>query len=449
MSVVEETKVEAVEPAPSEPAPSEPATSEQAAAAQAEAEAPADGGVPDFEPDRLTNELIRASGLELQQVAQAATVSIRGQMDAIRTSIADFQGIISTIDTVNRNVAVIHDDMDGVVQETSTASQQLGEVSERMNQLETQFASIDKLLKTIDSIADKTKLLALNATIEAATAGEAGRGFAVVANEVKELSRTTKVANEEIQTTLTQIGLAINELSMTVLGAREKMDASLQTVNKATDNVVSIHGQTQEFHTQVHSSLETFNQLDQASVKVENEVGEFQTIGETVGYLMELMKVQGLLNTPLDPLERLAGVVAGSDYYNPKRFTAVEEEYVLDQEDILISATDTKGRITFANNCFYRVAQYEQGSLVGKPHNVIRHPDMPKTAFADLWGVIQSGKMWQGFVKNLGASGRIYWVRAMVFPCYRDGRIEGYISVRTKPSAEDIKRATEAYRRLE
>ena len=406
------------------------------------------GGVPEFEPERLTNELIQASGEELQQVAESATASIRDQMSAIRTSIDYFQSIISSIDEVNNNVATIHGDMDGVVQETASASEQLGEVSERMNQLESQFGNIDNLLKTIDKIADKTKLLALNATIEAATAGEAGRGFAVVANEVKELSRTTKGANEEIQTTLASIGLAINELSATVLNAREVMNESLMTVNKATDNVVAIHGQTQEFHSQIHNSLTTFNQLDQASQKVENEVGEFQTIGETMGYLMELMREQDLLHPALDPLERLKDVVAASDFSDPRRFTAVEEEYVLDRNDILISATDTKGRITFANNSFYKVAQYEPGSLVGKPHNVIRHPDMPRAAFADLWGVIQSGKMWQGFVLNRGAEGRVYWVRAMVFPCYRAGRIEGYISVRTKPSSDDIRRAKDAYRLL-
>lgn len=405
--------------------------------------------IPDFEPDRLTNELIQASGDELQQVASSATKSIHGQMDAIRTSILDFQSIIGTIDTVNQNVANIHQDMNGVVEETSTVSTQLGEVSQRMSQLESQFGSIDKLLKTIDKIADKTKLLALNATIEAATAGEAGKGFAVVANEVKELSRTTKAANEEIQQTLSQIGGAINELSSTVLGARVVMDSSLETVNQATENVVSIHGQTQEFHTQIHNSLGSFNELDAASNRVENEVGEFQTLGETVGYLMELMKVQGLLDQPIDPLTRLKDVVAGSEYFNPKRFEIVEEEYTLQEKDILISATDTKGRITFANNKFYEVAQYEQGSLVGKPHNIIRHPDMPKTAFADLWGMIQNGKIWQGFVLNSGAHGRVYWVRAMIFPCYKEGRVEGYISVRTKPSSSDISRAVDAYRHIE
>ncbi|MCB1185145.1 hypothetical protein KDM41_17130, partial [bacterium] len=75
-------------------------------------------------------------------------------------------------------------------------------------------------------------------------------------------------------------------------------------------------------------------------------------------------------------------------------------------------------------------------------------PDMPKTAFADLWATIRSGKMWQGFVLNRGAHGRVYWVRAMVFPCYRGRNLEGYISVRTKPSRADIERAIAAYRRL-
>ncbi len=410
---------------------------------------PANSGIPDFEADCLQNEMLKASGSELQGVADSATNSIQKQMTAIRTSIDDFQQIIGNIDEVNSNVANIHNEMDGVVQETGQASGQLTEVSERMNELEANFGAIDKLLKTIDHIADRTKLLALNATIEAATAGEAGRGFAVVANEVKELSHTTKVANEEIQTTLTTIGLAINELSTTVLGAREVMDKSLMTVAETKDSVMAIHGQTKEFHTQIHNSLGTFNQLDAASTMVENEISEFHTIGETISYLMELMRINGTFRSPLDPLERLASVVAASTFNDPDRFTQPEEEYVLEVEDILISATDTQGRITFANNAFYKAAQYEPGSLNGKPHNIVRHTDMPKTAFADLWATIKAGNMWQGFVKNLGAQGRIYWVRAMVFPCYKEGVIDGYISIRIKPSRSDIDRSIEAYRLLE
>jgi PAS domain-containing protein len=415
----------------------------------AQTSAPEQGGVPDFEPDRLHNELLRAAGTELQEVAACATSSIEAQMEAIRTSIQDFRGIIENIDQVDGQVATIHNEMEGVVRETGQISGQLTDVGVKMNELESQFGSIDTLLKTIDHIADRTKLLALNATIEAATAGEAGRGFAVVANEVKELSRTTKAANEEIQTKLATIGLAINELSATVLASREVMDTSLMTVARAKDSVIAIHGQTQQFHRQIHNSLTTFNTLDATSIKVENEIGEFHTIGETVASLMELMKVNGMLHSPLDPLERLGSVVAASTFRAPDRFTSREDEYVLKPGEILISATDTKGRITFANNIFYEVAQYEPGELTGKPHNVIRHPDMPRTAFVDLWATIQAGKMWQGFVKNRGALGRAYWVRAMVFPCFQAGSIEGYISVRTKPSRQDIDRAIGAYRCLE
>ena len=415
----------------------------------APAASPDQGGVPDFEPTDLHNELLLAAGAELQGVAASATRSIEDQMEAIRYSIKDFRGIIDNIDQVDGQVAEIHNEMEAVVRETGQISGQLTDVGEKMDELESQFGSIDKLLKTIDHIADRTKLLALNATIEAATAGEAGRGFAVVANEVKELSRTTKTANEEIQTKLSLIGTAINELSRTILSSREVMDTSLMTVARTKDSVIAIHGQTQQFNARVHDSLDTFNTLNAASAKVENEIGEFKTIGDTIAYLMELLRANDMIHSPLDPLERLGSVVAASTYQAPQRFTAREDEYILKPEDILISATDPKGRITFANNIFYEVAQYEPGELKGKPHNVIRHPDMPRTAFADLWATIAAGKMWQGFVKNRGAKGRTYWVRAMVFPCYRGGEIEGYISIRTKPSRQDIDRAISAYRRLE
>jgi hypothetical protein len=77
---------------------------------------------------------------------------------------------------------------------------------------------------------------------------------------------------------------------------------------------------------------------------------------------------------------------------------------------------------------------------------VIRHPDMPRSAFADLWAVIKSGKLWQGYVANRSKTGRIYWVKANVFPCYERGQIVGYISIRTKPDPTAVRKAIEAYR---
>jgi len=162
--------------------------------------------------------------------------------------------------------------------------------------------------------------------------------------------------------------------------------------------------------------------------------------------LLELMAMQGVVCESMNPLERLLPLVEASSFRAPDRFTRPEQEYVMREDDILISATDTRGVITFANNCFYRVAEYEPGELVGQPHNVIRHPDMPRAAFADLWNTINSGKLWQGYVANRTKSGGVYWVKANVFPCYERGQIVGYLSIRTKPEAEFVRKAKDAYR---
>lgn len=400
----------------------------------------------DFDPLALQSELIGGAGKELSDISKSSEVSIGKQLRAIKQSINDFNFILEKIDDVSKNANEVHLSMDNVVSETKGCANQLDEVLRQMTVLEEQFVSIDELLKTINSIADQTNLLALNATIEAARAGESGKGFAVVATEVKELSKTTKVANEKIQTTLDKIGTSIETLSHSVKTSNENMMDTMKIVENTKVSVVNIHTKTDEFQKSIHNSLSSFEELDESSAKVENEVGELKTIGETFTYLLELMDVQGLINKSIDPLVRLLPIVEQSQFKDEKRFTSIEAEYTLEEDDILISATDVSGRITFANNKFYEVAEYEQGSLVGKPHNIIRHPDMPKTAFADLWNQISAGKLWQGYVLNRGASGRVYWVRAMVFPCYQGGQIVGYISVRTKPSKESIEKAKGAYR---
>ena len=105
--------------------------------------------------------------------------------------------------------------------------------------------------------------------------------------------------------------------------------------------------------------------------------------------------------------------------------------------------------ITFANDSFYKVAQYSAGELVGKPHSIIRHPDMPKIAFKDLWDEIQTGKLWQGYVCNKAKTGEIYWVKATVFPCYNNNEITGFLSIREKPELAMIEKAKAAYRYLD
>lgn len=114
----------------------------------------------------------------------------------------------------------------------------------------------------------------------------------------------------------------------------------------------------------------------------------------------------------------------------------------------LVSRTDLKGKITFVNDDFLTVVGYTREELMGKPHNIIRHPDMPPAAFADMWRTIEQGIPWEGLVKNRAKNGDHYWVRANVTPVIENGQITEYISVRTKPSRQDIAGADALYKAI-
>lgn len=123
----------------------------------------------------------------------------------------------------------------------------------------------------------------------------------------------------------------------------------------------------------------------------------------------------------------------------------MNKEYVLKDTDFLVSQTDEKGKILFANDDFCKVAGYTINELIGEPHNIIRHPDMPKAAFKDLWDTIKKGEIWTGYVKNMTKSGDFYWVFATVFPnIVCEGR-GGFLSCRRKPSTEEIAAAELLY----
>ena len=125
------------------------------------------------------------------------------------------------------------------------------------------------------------------------------------------------------------------------------------------------------------------------------------------------------------------------------------KEYVLKNDDFLVSQTDDKGIIIFANDDFCKIAGYTIEELVGKPHNVVRHNDMPKAAFKDLWTTVKKGKTWSGYVKNSTKNGGSYWVFATVFPKYDSKTNErSYISCRRKPSADEIQDAKNLYKTL-
>ena len=124
-------------------------------------------------------------------------------------------------------------------------------------------------------------------------------------------------------------------------------------------------------------------------------------------------------------------------------------EYVLRDDDFLVSQTDEKGIILFANDDFCRVAGYTLEELVGKPHNIVRHGDMPKAAFKDLWDTVKNNKIWNGYVKNAVKGGGHYWVYASVFPKYDSvNKRNTYISCRRKPSSDEIADAEKLYKTM-
>jgi len=123
-------------------------------------------------------------------------------------------------------------------------------------------------------------------------------------------------------------------------------------------------------------------------------------------------------------------------------------EYDYPGEELLMSTTDNKGVITHCNAAFMRVSGYTIDELMGQPHNLIRHPDVPPEAFKDLWSTIGHGRSWSGIVKNRRKNGDHYWVRANVTPIMVKGKPQGYMSVRAKPTREEVRAAEGLYAKI-
>lgn len=126
----------------------------------------------------------------------------------------------------------------------------------------------------------------------------------------------------------------------------------------------------------------------------------------------------------------------------------MEKEMILDDFAFLVSETDEKGIINFANDDFCNLAEYTVDELIGKPHNIVRHKDMPKAAFKDLWETVKSDKVWSGFVKNATRSGNYYWVFATVFPTITSNGEKGFLSCRRKATRQEIDEHTKLYTEL-
>jgi len=128
-----------------------------------------------------------------------------------------------------------------------------------------------------------------------------------------------------------------------------------------------------------------------------------------------------------------------------KRLPVTGVERTMPNGEQIISTTDLKGRITYVNQVFCDVAGYTEEELLGKAHNIVRHPDVPPAAFANLWEAMKADKPWRGIVKNRCKNGDHYWVDAYVTPLYENGRKIGYQSVRTKPSGDLVRKAQTIY----
>lgn len=120
----------------------------------------------------------------------------------------------------------------------------------------------------------------------------------------------------------------------------------------------------------------------------------------------------------------------------------------LDDDTTLMSTTDLESYITHANDTFVQVSGYQLNELLAQPHNLVRHPDMPKAAFADMWYTLKQGEPWSGIVKNRRKNGDHYWVRANAVPMIRKGRVTGYMSIRTRATDDEIAAVEPLYQAL-
>lgn len=124
-------------------------------------------------------------------------------------------------------------------------------------------------------------------------------------------------------------------------------------------------------------------------------------------------------------------------------YTEIETPYP--DGKLIVSTTSPDGIITHVNRSFVEMSGYAEDELIGAPHSILRHPDMPPAAFKDLWDTVALGKKWQGFVKNLRKDGGFYWVKATVIPNVRGGQVVGYTSVRRKPSRTKVEECSKLY----
>ncbi len=135
------------------------------------------------------------------------------------------------------------------------------------------------------------------------------------------------------------------------------------------------------------------------------------------------------------------------NYYDnsQRKVLITDQEIPYPEGRLIVSSTDPQGIITHVNQSFVDMSGFTEEELIGKPHYILRHPDMPPAAFKDLWDTVLAGKRWQGYVKNLRKDGAYYWVYATVIANIRNGEVKGYTSVRRKPSRKKVEECIALY----
>lgn len=150
------------------------------------------------------------------------------------------------------------------------------------------------------------------------------------------------------------------------------------------------------------------------------------------------MKAEDIVGEYKETILQLYGSIARVIFY-----TEIETPYP--DGKLIVSTTTPEGIITNVNRSFVEMSGYSAEELIGAPHSILRHPDMPSVAFKDLWDTLARGEKWQGYVKNLRKDGGYYWVKATVIPNIRNGRLVSYTSVRRKPSRSKVEECCKLY----
>lgn len=132
-------------------------------------------------------------------------------------------------------------------------------------------------------------------------------------------------------------------------------------------------------------------------------------------------------------------------YYNESEFLI---ETHVPEDEMIVSRTDLEGNITYANEVFCEISDYEEDELIGQPHSIVRHPDMPKAIFKDLWDTLERKENWEGIIKNLRKDKSFYWVKANISGVYKDGKLVEYKSIRVPISYEEAAKYQKMYDKM-